>query len=115
MSYILDALRKAEHERHLGQPPSLAASPPPIQPPRQRLWLWLGAGLGLGFNAALLTYFLLQPRLVPQPVTAAPAQPEAVPPTVAPAPAAVPPVAQSAPAGPASAARGMSRQPSASS
>lgn len=70
MSYILDALRKAEHERHLGQPPSLAALPP-AQPTNQRLWLWLSLGLGLGFNAALLAYFLIQPKSAPEPAAVA--------------------------------------------
>ena len=103
MSYILDALRKAEHERHLGQPPSLVASLPPVQSARQRLWLWLDAGLGLGFNATILAYFLLQPRLAPQPVTVAPAQPEPVAPTVASTSTTVAPVAQPSPTEPASA------------
>lgn len=62
MSYILDALRKAEQERHLGQPPSLTVAAPLTQPANQRLWVWLALGLGLGFNGALLAYFLLQPN-----------------------------------------------------
>lgn len=85
MSYILDALRKAEHERHLGQPPNPAASPPPVQSSGQRLWLWLSVGLGLGFNAALLAYFLIQPRSAIQPTATAPAATTA------------PPIAQLAP------------------
>ncbi len=69
MSYILDALRKAEHERHLGRPPSLTASPAPAQTTGQRLWLWLAVGLGLGFNAALLAYFLTRPQPATGPAT----------------------------------------------
>lgn len=104
MSYILDALRKAEHERHLGQPPSLAALPP-AQPTSQRLWLWLSLGLGLGFNAALLAYFLIQPKSASEPAAVAPAPAGAPSPSTAtasapqtalapiPPPAAAPPVA----------------------
>ncbi len=105
MSYILDALRKAEHERHLGQPPSLAALPP-AQPTGQRLWLWLSLGLGLGFNAALLAYFLIQPKSAPEPAAPVATAPAGAPspstataraPQTAPAPipppAAAPPVA----------------------
>jgi len=103
MSYILDALRKAEHERHLGQPPSLAALPP-AQPTGQRLWLWLSVGLGLGFNAALLAYFLIQPKSAsepaavattpagaPSPSTATARAPQTAPAPIPP-PAAAPPV-----------------------
>ncbi|HRC71877.1 MAG TPA: general secretion pathway protein GspB [Candidatus Competibacter sp.] len=76
MSYILDALRKAEHERHLGRPPSLTASPAPVQPTGQRLWLWLAVGLGLGFNAALLAYFLTRPQPATEPATPATTAPK---------------------------------------
>jgi general secretion pathway protein B len=87
MSYILDALRKAEHERHLGQPPNPATSPTPAQPAGKQLWLWLGAGLGLGFNAALLAYFLIRPQPTTGPAATAPAasahaRPESTAPTV---------------------------------
>ena len=84
MSYILDALRKAERERHLGQPPSLAVPPPPHQPAQQRLWLWLGAGLVLGLNAALPAFFLTRPQSAAPPVvTTAPPAPETPAPRVA--------------------------------
>ena len=56
MSYILEALRKSERERQLGQAPSLpslVAEPPP----RRQTWLpWLFALL-LGLNGAALFYF----------------------------------------------------------
>lgn len=68
MSYILDALRKAEEERHLGRPPNPIAASTPTKPVQQRLWLWLGAGLGLGFNAALLAYLLLVKPQPPSPI-----------------------------------------------
>lgn len=91
MSYILDALRKAEQERHLRQPPNLLVSPPPIQPTRQRLWLWLGLGLGLGFNIALLAYFLIQPqpKSIERTASAAIPEPPVAEPASAPPPSAV--------------------------
>lgn len=111
MSYILDALRKAEHERHLGQPPNPAAFPTPAQPAGKQIWLWLGAGLGLGFNAALLAYFLIRPQpttglAATAPAASAHARPESTAPTVpvparpestAPAAMAEPPAAPAAP------------------
>jgi len=114
MSYILDALRKAEQERHLGQAPNPIAAPLPVQPSGKQLWLWLGAGLGLGLNAALLIYFLTRPPAAtpPAPATSATApapaspRPQATAPTPATparpevaAPAAIPepPVAQPTP------------------
>jgi general secretion pathway protein B len=87
MSYILDALRKAERERHLGQPPSLTVPPLAAEPRRPRLGLWLGAGLGLGLNVALLAFFLTRPppatpppdvTALPAPAASAPSTPPAV-------------------------------------
>lgn len=71
MSYILDALRKAERERHLGQPPSLTASPLAAETGRRRLGPWLAVGLGLGLNAALLAFFLTRTQPATPPATAA--------------------------------------------
>ncbi len=66
MSYILDALRKAEQERHLGQPPALTTAPPPAEPARH--WFWYGLTvLGLGLNAMLLVFFLDRSQPAPQP------------------------------------------------
>lgn len=73
MSYILDALRKAERERHLGRPPTLASLPPPVEPGRRRPWLWPGVGLGLGLNAVLLALFLSRPPAATDPVPSVPA------------------------------------------
>ncbi|MDZ7621618.1 MAG: general secretion pathway protein GspB [Candidatus Competibacteraceae bacterium] len=73
MSYILDALRKAERERHLGQPPTLATLPPPAETGRRRLWLWPSVGLGLGLNAVLLALFLNRPPSVADPTPSSPA------------------------------------------
>lgn len=104
MSYILDALRKAEQERHLGQAPNPITVPPPVQPPGKQLWLWLGAGLGLGLNAALLIYFLVRPPAASPPAPAAPATSAPAPAPLSPRPQATvsapipePPVAQPAP------------------
>lgn len=73
MSYILDALRKAERERHIGQPPTLATLPSPVEIRRQRSWLWPSVGLGLGLNAVLLALFLNRPPSVADhPVPSAP-------------------------------------------
>jgi len=86
MSYILDALRKAERERHLGQPPSLTAPPLAAEPGRRRLGPWLGVGLGLGLNAALLAFFLTRPQPAAPPGIAASPTPVATAPTAASAP-----------------------------
>ena len=56
MSYILEALRKSERERRLGQTPSL----PSLlvdQPPRRRRWLPWFLLLLVGLNGAALLYF----------------------------------------------------------
>ena len=87
MSYILDALRKAERERHLGQPPSLTVPASPEPPARPRLWLWLGAGLGLGLNAALLVFFLTRPPPSSPPVITAATVPAPAPTVAAALPA----------------------------
>lgn len=85
MSYILDALRKAEHERHLVQPPALALLPPVDRPSRKRFWPWLGAGLVLGVNVALLAFFLIQPQPTVLPVAATPPPVPSLPPAPTPA------------------------------
>lgn len=58
MSYILEALRRADAERERGAVPHLhtqtmAAQADPDEAPRQRPWLWLTGGLALGLLAAL--------------------------------------------------------------
>lgn len=54
MSYILDALKKAERERSRGQAPSLQNAPPLLsEPPRRRLWPWLLAGVLLANGGGL--------------------------------------------------------------
>ena len=58
MSYILEALRKADRERNLGDVPDLEATHWGVRrTSRASHWPWVVAGLLL-FNAALLVYLL---------------------------------------------------------
>ena len=56
MSYILEALRKAEQQRRMGEVPGIDDVQPVGTPVRRnRIWLWVLPGvLGLGLLAALL-------------------------------------------------------------
>jgi general secretion pathway protein B len=93
MSYILEALKKSQAERQLGNAPTIHALPIDVTPHpvaggrRDRLWLALAAGALLLAAVALLTW-----RQQSQPVQALAV---AVPAAVAPAP-----VVQAAPAAP---------------
>jgi general secretion pathway protein B len=58
MSYILEALRKAEQERNLGRVPDLQTAATPIPQARRRLWP-LFLGLALVINGTVLTVLLL--------------------------------------------------------
>jgi hypothetical protein len=107
MSYILDALRKAEQKRQLtAKVPTLATihrQPVAVRPPiRLRLWPWV-AGAVIVVNAGIVTWLLLpagtrstasldRPGSFSTPGTAAPSAPGAAtsPP---PAPGAAPPTA----------------------
>jgi general secretion pathway protein B len=66
MSYILDALKKAEKERDLGNVPKLETvhdSPPDAG---RRPGLWMVIGIGLLANAAVLAWWLWpEPRIEP--------------------------------------------------
>jgi general secretion pathway protein B len=59
MSYILEALRKAERERSVGQVPDLATVCALPSPPRRRLWPWVLLVLALISNAAVLAVVFL--------------------------------------------------------
>jgi len=54
MSYILEALRKAERERSVGQVPDLTAVCALPAPPTKRIWPWVLLVGALGINAAVL-------------------------------------------------------------
>lgn len=91
MSYILDALRRADTERDRGQVPGLNAQPAPASAPLapdrpSPTARWLGLG-GVALLAALLAWWLWPGGELPPPVVvgtaAAPAAPAA---HVAPAP-----------------------------
>lgn len=81
MSYILDALKKAEQERDLGRVPRLETVHDNTPRPA-RVWPWLSAGILL-INAAALLWWL-RPGMSPEP--ARPARQAQVPAAVAPAP-----------------------------
>ena len=101
MSYILDALRRADAERERGSVPGIHAQPAMLgeadgeadRPARRGVWL--GGGLGLVLLAVLGWWFVghdvSQPVLVPVVATPTPIAPPPV--TSLPAPVAAPPVA----------------------
>ncbi|NML62002.1 general secretion pathway protein GspB [Massilia sp. RP-1-19] len=103
MSYILEALKKAQAERELGSAPSIHAAPvhaAPVRPAASRKPLLIGLGAG-ALLAGVAAFAMLrqsapppQPKLVamaPAPAPAIVAVPPA--PVVAPAPVPKPPVA----------------------
>ena len=114
MSYILDALKRAERDRHLTHVPTLATVHASAHPTRPR-WLWVGGGVLL-VNAIVVVLLLrsgpvVAPTSTPSlaPPAAAPptadvqksAQPTAVQSSLAPEPRVVPPTApRSAPPAP---------------
>jgi general secretion pathway protein B len=61
VSYILDALRKAERERNLGQVPTLDGLPVDSTPVRRRFWPWI-LGVALIANAIIVALVFLYPR-----------------------------------------------------
>lgn len=97
MSYILDALRKAERERVRGRVPTLATVDVlPVE--ERRLWPWLGGGAAALLVGLSVWYALSPPPEPPGPPPAPPARPA---PDVRPAPpAARTPVKPAPPASP---------------
>lgn len=88
MSYILEALRKAERERTLGQAPDLnAVAITPL--PRRSIWPWL-AGIAVAVNAAALVVVLGLRWRTEHPPKSALAAPKAVQAEPAPRPAPLP-------------------------
>jgi general secretion pathway protein B len=94
VSFILDALRKSEHERQRQAGPAIADLPVARATSRPPLTL-LAVGALLAVNLAVLLYFMLRTEapevLREEPVAAAPAGAVAGPPQQAPAAAIVPP------------------------
>jgi general secretion pathway protein B len=92
VSYILDALRKAERDRGLAKVPTLATVHLPARRARRRLWPWV-AGAVVVANAAALAWLMSSTRApelsarpgqeltrsAPAPVTPAPVAPPAQP------------------------------------
>ena len=106
MSYILDALRKADAERDRGNVPGIHAQPsfggaaPLRAQPATKPWAWLAAGALAVALVAAIAWYVMSPApmaLVATPAVSAP-PPIAVAPTVlAPAPVTAPPVQAAAP------------------
>jgi general secretion pathway protein B len=108
MSYILDALRRADSERERGAVPGVHAQPVPLgssdtarQPPAPRTWVWISGVLAtvlLGLLAWQLMGRDASPDVAAPPqvaTTPTPAVPAPVPVLTAPTPA---PIAEPAPA-----------------
>lgn len=98
MSFILDALRKSEHERQRQLGPSIAELPVARPSPRVPAWVWIALAGLLAVNVAVVAWFLVREPAAPPPLPAAP-EPAAGP--VAAAAVAAAPAASSAPAAPA--------------
>jgi general secretion pathway protein B len=89
MSYILEALRKAERERRLGQAPTLEAVYAAAPVARRRPWPWLLLGAALLVNAGVVGWLWWPVEQNPPAVAAAPVATPA--PVVAPALTPAPP------------------------
>lgn len=63
MSYILDALKKAERERHVAKIPTLGTVHGTPGKRHRPQWMWIGAAVVL-VNAALLLIWVLRPEPV---------------------------------------------------
>jgi general secretion pathway protein B len=100
VSFILDALRKSEHERQRQLGPSIAELPVARPAPRVPPWVWVALAALLTLNVALVAWFLARETRGPAPpaATATAVPTTAAPPQPAPA-AAMPPPA-SAPVNP---------------
>ncbi|MCU0977107.1 MAG: general secretion pathway protein GspB [Steroidobacteraceae bacterium] len=99
MSFILDALRKSEHERQRQLGPSIAELPVARPAPRVPPWVWVALAALLTLNVALVAWFLGRETPAPQPVAIAPPAtvPAAAPPPAATTAAAVPSPAAASP------------------
>lgn len=99
MSFILDALRKSEHERQRQLGPSIAELPVARPVPRVPPWVWVALAALLTLNVALVAWFLSResPAPAPQPVPSVPAEPVSSP--APPSPTPTPAMAMTPPAG----------------
>jgi general secretion pathway protein B len=108
MSYILDALKKAERERHLARVPTLGTVHSPAAAPRRRLWPWVISAVLVG-NAALGAALMLR---APAPMSVADSRaPVESRPRVDSSPASVAAPGSPAPPSATSAAQGVSQAP----
>lgn len=103
MSYILDALRRADAERDRGTVPGIHAQPgygaplPSSAPIARKPWLWLAAGAGAVLVVGALAWYLLAPAGGVRRAEEAPAAPVANPAAPVLAPASPPPMALPSP------------------
>ncbi|UVW29829.1 general secretion pathway protein GspB [Massilia sp. H6] len=94
MSYILEALKKAQAERQLGNAPTIHAPAPSYAPPASggnRKALLIGLGAGALAVAAAAPFVLRQPAVVPAVQVAASAAPVPAAAIAVPAPDVAPP------------------------
>jgi general secretion pathway protein B len=89
MSFILDALRKSEHERERRALPGLVEAPVARSARPVLAWILGGFGVLLVINAAVLAWLLLR---TPAPVAAAVVVPVAAPVAALPAPRSMAPI-----------------------
>lgn len=101
MSYILDALKRAERDRHLTRVPTLATIHASAHPARPR-WLWVGGGVLL-VNAIVVILLLRAAPVAGPTSTTSLAPPVAAPPTADVQKSAPPPASESRPTAPRSA------------
>lgn len=74
MSFILDALRKSEHERERSALPGISDAPIVKPPPSKLPWILGGVGLLLVLNVIVLLVVLLRPAKTEAPTDAADAR-----------------------------------------
>jgi general secretion pathway protein B len=101
MSYILDALKRAERDRHLTHVPTLATIHASAHPTRPR-WLWVGGGVLL-VNAIVVILLLRAGPVAGPTSTPSLTPPAAAPPTADVQKSAQPPAPESRPTAPRSA------------
>lgn len=91
MSYILDALKRAEAERNRGEVPNIHAPSVPVsdterEGSRSRTLVWMGGALGLVLLSAAVWWWWADPVAAPSDVVASTSSPVAAAPIAAPPP-----------------------------